>query len=367
MKKLTRQDVTDILYGCTVLGTGGGGDLTSGLKLIEKDLLENRDFFLASLDELPDDAFVAVPYVCGAVSPTTEEEESKYADLPEIDVTAAMRAWQTMEEYCGKEFYGIVATELGGENTAEAFHVAAGLGKCIVDGDPAGRSVPELQHSTFYVGGVPIAPIAFATPFGDSGIIDSVVNDTRAEALIRAMSVVSKNTIGVVDHPMTGATLKKAIIPGTISYALKIGRTLRSANENGEDPVEAIVKAAVGEVLFRGMVKSFSWETVDGFTVGDVVISGTGDHVGSEYKIWYKNEHIVSYLNENVHVMAPDLICVLDGNGMPVTNPHYKNGMELAVFALPAPKEWQTPRGLEVFGPRAFGFDFDYRSFRDIN
>ncbi|WP_275952149.1 DUF917 family protein [Mordavella massiliensis] len=62
-----------------------------------------------------------------------------------------MLAFRTLEEYFGKPFFGVVATELGGANTAYAFHIACQLGLPIIDGDPAGRSVPELQHSSFWI------------------------------------------------------------------------------------------------------------------------------------------------------------------------------------------------------------------------
>ncbi len=55
-------------------------------------------------------------------------------------------------------------------------------GKYIVDGDPAGRSVPELQHSTYYLNDINIAPIALVNQFGESAILTNVVNDYRAEA-----------------------------------------------------------------------------------------------------------------------------------------------------------------------------------------
>lgn len=32
MKKLTLQEIKDTLVGCTILGTGGGGSLESGLE-----------------------------------------------------------------------------------------------------------------------------------------------------------------------------------------------------------------------------------------------------------------------------------------------------------------------------------------------
>jgi DUF917 family protein len=363
MRKLSKQDVTDIIYGCTILGTGGGGSLEGGLGIVEDDFKNGREFILASLDEVGDEDMVAVSYVCGAISPFTPEEEAKYAGLPKMEVTEAVRSFQALEEYFGKPFYGVISTELGGENTADAFHVAALMGKPIIDGDPAGRSVPGLQHTTFYINDVPIVPMAIATPFGDTAVLNHVVDDFRAEALVRAMACVSKNTIGVADHPVKGSVLKKSVIPGAITYALEVGRALRKANEEGRDPSESIIKAQNGKLLFRGKVSDFKWDTVDGYTVGEVNIAGTGGYDGHDYRVWFKNEHIISYLDGKPDVTVPDLICVLDGEGVPVTNPYYEKGQDLVVFALPAPELWKTKRGLDVFGPKSFGFDVEYKPF----
>lgn len=40
-------------------------------------------------------------------------------------------------------------------------------------------------------------------------------------------------------------------------------------------------------------------------------------------------------------------------------------GQRVSVVALPAPGILLTPKGLEHVGPRAFGYDFDYRSAFD--
>jgi hypothetical protein len=364
MRTLSKQNVIDIINGCTILGTGGGGTLEGGLALIEKDFEEGKKFILADLDEIPDDAYIATPYVCGSVSPLSDEEEAKYKDLPTMKVTEAMRAFLAMEEHYGKSFYGVISTELGGENTADALHIAAQLGKVIVDADPAGRSVPELQHSTYYINNLPITPIACASPFGDTLVITNVVDDFRAEAMVRSLSVACKNLLGVVDHPTTGKILKTSVIPGAISYAMAVGEIARIANENGEDPAIKIVSFAGGKMLFRGVVLASQWQDIEGFTIGDFELSGMDGYQGESYKVWFKNEHIISWRNGVVDVTVPDLICVLDKNGIPVTNPFYENGMELTVFALPAPKEWLTERGLEVFGPRSFGFDVEYHPIK---
>lgn len=361
MKKLSRQDLYDILVGCTILGTGGGGSLEKGLDLIDKAIQAGKEFVLAGLDEVPDHAMVGVPYMCGAVSPETEEQEMKYRGLPRIGEEPALKALEEMEGYLGEKFYGVISTELGGGNTAVAFYAAAMLGKKIIDADPAGRSVPELQHSTFYINQLPIYPVAVANDFGDVVIVKEVVNDERAEALVRAMAVVSGNSVGVVDHPARMGDIKNAVIPGAISYALEIGRAFREAGENRKDIAAEVAKAGGGCILFKGRVSQYSWDTVDGFTIGDVTITGEGEYAGSTYKIWFKNEHIISWKDGSVDVTVPDLICIIkDEEREPLTNPNYEEGMRVTVFGLPAPKEWRTGEGVKAFGPRHFGFDLEY-------
>lgn len=365
MKKLNKQDLYDIIYGCTILGTGGGGAIDEGLRLIDDALDKGKEFILANVNEIDDEELIATPYMCGAISPLTEEEENKYKHLPRVAEYPAIIALKALEEFFGKEFKGVVSTELGGGNTAVAFYVGAMLGKYIIDADPAGRSVPELQHSTYYINDLPIDPLAVANEFGDVAIFKEVVDDFRAEALVRSLAVVSKNSVSVVDHPAKMKDFKNAVIPGAITYALKIGKALRLAKEAGEDLAEKITEAGCGIVRFKGIVKDFNWETKEGFTVGDVIIEGTGKYSGSTYKMWYKNEHILSWVNDEIDVTVPDLICVVDDETKePVTNPNFTKGMSLSVFALPSPKEWTTEKGLEVFGPKSFGFDIEYKPIK---
>lgn len=366
MKKLSRQDLHDILLGCTILGTGGGGNLAEGLSLVDKAFQAGKEFVLADLEEVPDNAMVGIPYGCGAVSPEESQDTKQYRGLPRMEEVPALKALQEMEEYLGQKFYGVMSTELGGGNTAIAFYTGAMLGKYIIDADPAGRSVPELQHSTFYIKGLPIQPLAVANEFGDVAIVKEVVNDVRAEALVRAMAVVSGNSVGVVDHPAKAGDIKNAVISGAISYALEIGRAFREAKQNQQDLAAELARAGGGCVLFRGRVTDYNWDTVDGFTIGDVCIEGEGEYTGSTYKIWYKNEHIVSWKDGGVDVTVPDLICIIkEDSKEPLTNPNYETGMKVSVFGLPAPKEWRTREGIEAFGPRHFGYDIEYTPIED--
>jgi DUF917 family protein len=254
-----------------------------------------------------------------------------------------------------------MSTELGGGNTAQAFYTAAVLDKIIVDADPAGRSVPELQHSTFFLNDIPITPMAVADAYGNSAVLDHVASDQRAEDWVRALAVVSDNSVGVLDHPAPAKVLRNAVIRGAVSYAGKIGMALRRAREAGTDPALGITAAAGGKVVFRGIVKTAEYESRDGFTYGTVILDGRDDYSGAVYKIWYKNENIISWLDEAVHATVPELICLIDREGNPQIHPLVKEGTLLTAFVLPAPAEWTTERGLACFGPRHFGFDLDYK------
>lgn len=363
MIKLNKKDILDILYGCTILGTGGGGSLENGLKEVYSAVDEGKETVLVDFDELDDDDLIATPYSCGAISPETEEERKKYERLPLLKESPHVLALRNMEEHVGKKIKAVISTELGGGNTATALYVAAKAGKCIVDADPAGRSVPELQHSTYYLNNIPIQPISLVNDFGEAAIITDVFDDKRAEDLVRAIAVESKNTISVVDHLNTAAVLKNSVIRGAITYAWKIGKAFTSAKLAGFDVADAVINAGDGKKLFSGKVTENIWDTVKGFTVGNVVIEGNEEYKGQKYKIWYKNENIIAWRDNEFDTTVPDLICAMDMTSQePILNPHFSEGMNVVIYALPAPAEWVTEKGLSVFGPRSFGFDTDWIS-----
>ena len=62
--------------------------------------------------------------------------------------------------------------------------------------------------------------------------------------------------------------------------------------------------------------------------------------------------------------MTPDLICALDADlGLPVTTEQMRYGMTVEFSALPADPQWHTPAGLELAGPKYFGYEHEFKSF----
>lgn len=202
MRVLNRQDLSDILHGAAILGAGGGGELSEGFELIDAALEAGKSFRLLSLDEVPDDALICTPYLLGAISGLSAEEEAEYHGLSRTDTHPILIAYAAFQRYLGRQFFATTACELGGSNTAAAFFPAAMNDHFILDADPAGRAVPEITHSTYYFAGLPASPVFAANEFGETFVINHVQDDQRAETLVRALCQVSRNDIAVIDHAL---------------------------------------------------------------------------------------------------------------------------------------------------------------------
>ena len=359
MQRLTRQNLEDILLGAVILGAGGGGEIAEGRAMIDTALAAGKTFDLVSIDEVPDDAVICTPYLLGAITPINSEEEVLYAGLTESDTNPLLQAYAEFQDHLGTEFYGTTPCELGGSNTAAAFFPAVMNGHKIIDADPAGRAVPEITHSTYYLAGLPAAPIYAVNNFGESFLIDKVKDDQRAETLVRAISQVSRNTVAAIDHALPMRELRGVLIPGTISKAMRLGEVCRSAMELGQDVAAEIAKAGGGAVVFCGTTSSVIYKTDQGFTVGDIVLTQGAQSM----RISIKNENMACWLDGKVLATVPDLICLFDTEtGTPVANPDVTEAQNITVVVLPAPTPFTSPKGLSVFGPKYAGVNTPFVS-----
>lgn len=355
MRELTESELEDVVLGCALLATGGGGTIEAGRRVVAEGLAAGRAFRLAALEELPLDGRVVTPYYCGSLvpgeGPSLRGERRDEGREPVV----AVKALQT---YLGEPFVGVVATEVGAGNTMAAWQAAAELGLPLVDGDPAGRSVPNLEHSTYFLQGVPIDPLAVANAYGDVFVAPRVVDDFHAEALVRALAVASGGHVGVADHPVTVETASRTLLAGTVSIAERLGAVLRKAESDLEAAVRGLLEVEPFSLRFRGRAAAdATHEGREGFTYGEIILEGTREFAGQRYRIWFKNENLLAWRDEAVDLTGPDLICVLAPEG-PVLNPKLKEGTEVAVLGLPAAEAWRSPGGVELLGPRAFGFGF---------
>jgi DUF917 family protein len=248
-------------------------------------------------------------------------------------------------------------------------YMAALTGKAIVDGDTVGRSVPEVVHSTFTLCSVPITPFVIATPFGDLMLVTRVLNDRRAEDIDRFMAVASGGGVTVIDHPITGERLRKSIILNSISKSIEVGRSIREAREGRISPIETLLRSTGGYILFLGEIDEVVREDRDGFIWGNVRLRGSDKFKDQIYEIWFKNENLVTWLDGKPHVTCPDLVSVIDpetAQALSNWGEDLARGRRVAVIGIRAPDIWRTKAGLDILGPRYFGYNIEYRPIEEI-
>jgi uncharacterized protein len=362
MRTLTKQNLEDIAVGCSFLGTGGGGTLAHGLKRIYDDLEAGLIFRLMSPQEMNDDDYAAAPYGVGSTAPRTEEEKQRFAKLPHIKDRSTTAAFRLLQKYMNKTFVATIAGEIGPGNTIAAMSAAAHIGIAQLDADTVGRAAPEIDQNAALAAGLQITPAAAATDYGDELILARIAATSREEDFFRAASMVSMG-IGVTDTPIAGRDAKRqgVLVQGSITHAEDVGKAYRAAIETHHDPIQAVLDAGHGYRLFEGKISDFQWKDQGGYLVGDVQISGSGKYQGSVFKIAYKNENLVSWRDGKFSVTCPDLITmVAEDSAKAISNPDFEKGQATVVIGFSSAPNWRTPLGLELFGPRRFGFDTPY-------
>jgi len=370
VRTLSEQEVVDLTVGTAIQGTRSS-DTEAMIRQAKAILAAGKHFEVVSIDDLPDEWNVvqAAGGIGGGGAWEYVTDRIKTQNLPTVP-NGTVAALQALSTHLGKKFDAIIRNEAAGA-TLNAFQVATAVGLPVVDACPAGRAKPEVQQSLPFVSGVPVTPAALVTRWGDTIFIDKAIDDYRYEDLARAVAVASGGGVSNARGVLSGRDVKRVTIHGALSEAILFGRTVREAAAAGKDPVQALVAAAHGYKLFQGRVTKADEKGERGFTWWDVELSGVGPYAGHTYRVWVKNENILSWLDGQPDVMSPDLLYNLDprtgwavaGRGLG----GYPMGTEVVMVGRPALSPlFRSAKGLEVIGPRHFGFDFDYRPIEDV-
>ena len=295
-------------------------------------------------------------------------ERTDRQGLPTIE-DPRRRVVELLSDHLGKEFTALVRSEAAGA-TATALLLAADMGIPTLDAGITGRAVPEVQQSIPWINGIASIPTAIVTRWGDEIIIRNAVDEYRVEDIGRAIAVASGGSAIITMAPMSGAQLDRGVIPGNLSEALLYGRTVREAREAGEDPIDALVAVAGGYKLFEGIVTRSDDRGDRGFNWVEAEFRGVNEFEGNSYRIYVKNENIVGWLNGEVDAVSPDYIYNLDPktgeSTLGVGIGGYAVGEEVVIVGVPAPPQWRSPKGVELMGPRHFGFDFDWKPIEEL-
>lgn len=368
VRNLSEQDLVDIMVGSCIQSTRNC-DPRGSIENIRQALASGKQFRMISTENFPSDGLVvAVQGLGGGGAWEYVTERTEKQGLPKTD-DPRRHVVELLAEYTGKEITALVRSEAAGA-TATALLLAADMGIPTLDGGITGRAVPEVQQSIPWINGIASIPTAIVTQWGDEIIIKHAVDEYRVEDIGRAIAVASGGSAVITMTPMSGTQIERGVIPGNLSQALLYGKTVREAREAGDDPVAALVDVSGGYKLFQGIVTRSDDQGERGFNWVEAEFRGVDEFEGHTYRIYVKNENIVAWLDGELSAVSPDYIYNLvpesGESNIGVGIGGYTVGEEIVIVGVPAPPQWRSKKGVELMGPRHFGFDFDYVPIEDL-
>ena len=351
---ISAADLDDIAVGGAILGTGGGGDPYIGKLMAQRAIRKHGPVRMIDVEEVDDEALIVPCAMMGA--PTVMVE--KIPEGQEILV-----AFRKLERFLGRKIGAILCAEAGGLNSTIPFVIGAMTGIPVIDGDGMGRAYPELQMVTFTMHGVSATPMVIVDDKGNSVLLECIDN-RWTERLARSATIEMGGSVLIALYPMSGAVAKKSCVRGTLTLARRLGEILRESWLSHTDAIAAIQSKLSARTIFEGRVIDIARRTETGFARGDAKFEGVDAYRGRSYRIAFQNEFLIAEQDGKPLVTTPDLITLLDADtGAPITTETIRFGLRVVAVAIPCAPQWRTAAGLELVGPRYFGYDIEYRPF----
>ncbi len=339
-----------LFYGSSLLSCGGGYAINTSIAEAEKFMRSKNVLRIAPISSFSDSDIL-----CSAYSIGTSEQDS-------LDGEIFLEALRKLEGILGQRIAGIIPGEIGSEVCAASLCVRQSLP--LVDTDiVGGRAVPEAQMDSFTLHDLSAIPLVAANKNRQVLIIDHVNDARELEEKLRRFSIESNSDVHVVGNSITAGEARSVLTEGTVSRSLRVGELLLNQRPKSIESLINGLRPITGQAtrdLFTGRVISFERKSNLSFLSGRIHIVDKGKQ--NSLEILVQNENIIVWKNGNVVASAPDLITLVDANRfLPIHNSQIEANQEVVVLGIPALFSWRTPRGIELLGPRAFGYNFEYK------
>lgn len=360
MQVIDRTWLEPLHLGGMFLGSGGGGESGSSAFLLKEIMANIQVVHLMELEELDPEEFYAGVGMIG--SPELMEEHFPTS-------AEGINALERLKFLTGRKFCGLFSIEGVSINILYPLLLACATQLPMVDADSTGRAVPELHMTAFNFAGLPITPMAVIDGRGRS--YSYIEEESFTMELNRRRIVGEGGGIGFfAGFPHKGGTLKRILIPGTISFAHELGKVFLKPGSYVQmlDNLIRVTKNSIcgsSIELFTGTVNEK--EKIERLGWRAITIIGSGTYAGEEFKILTQNENLIAYRQNRVAAMVPDLISIIDIKTLkPLYNSDLYPDMEVAVIGTPAPLLLKTKKNLELVGPQYFGYKSGYEPLEKL-
>lgn len=330
IKKL--EDIENLVTGLTFFGTGGGGNPDRGREILKNILESGYRISWIDLSEIKDEGVAVTPYIMGSAAPESPETTNIKREIGLIDKiwnNPMLQALRELEGLLGKRASYIVPLELGGGSTSRALSLSSLAGIDMIDGDYAGRAVPEITQVLPSIYGCKAVPIVGADDYGNIVIIKNSINNMVAE---RMGKLVSEMTYAQVGFPLDIEIAKQFVITGTLTKSYYLGKLLNSTSDVGAC-IERMRREFGSELIFKGILEGISWRNVNYYMVGESKFKGIEEYEGETMVIWFKNENHLAFREQKLTASSPDLISIISQNNCkPLTNTSLKKDDRYFIF-----------------------------------
>ncbi len=321
------QDVEAAIRGGSVFAAGGGGWAEHG-RMLGTAAVSIGQPELVSMDEVPDDAWIATAAAIGAPAGTTEWQ------MLGVDYVKAV---EMLQDALGAPVYGLMIGQNGMSSTMNAWLPSALLGTKVVDAVGDIRAHPTGDMGSIGMAGSPEATIQVAVGGhrGSNSYIELVVRGATAKIspILRKAADMSGGFIASCRNPARASYVRTNAALGGISRALELGQAIMAAEANGGKAIiDAICKATSGTILGTGTVtrKSVNY-TEAAFDIGTIIIKCDK----RDLVLHVMNEYMAVETGDGSRLATfPDVITTLGSDGRPVSVGHIKEGVELSVFHI---------------------------------
>lgn len=348
---ITAVDLENMIYGGAFFGSGGGGTVISALNLLSHFKNDQAAYYPSKTVEIVSVEEVDPALLTVMVAYMGAPEVINKSQYP-VGPCQAITKLQNNLTANGQKLGYVISPESGALGFLVACLVAAKFNLKVIDGDGAGRAVPELPMLSYAAAEIDPRPTILAnqTQDGQCSLCVELNVDTYKypsghfqhqqdistiiEQLLRPITAESEfgNFGGLAMWVMERADLQKAIpesLRGTLSRARLFGEMLRSHQITEADQAINFLnnKFNLKAKIIAGpcYISSVETNTSNGFDTGSIILQSI-DEPKTTYRVLYQNESLMLWSNAEVEplVIAPDSISyfILDDNKQYV----YSNG-----------------------------------------
>lgn len=348
MLHLDASNLQELAVGCAVLGCGGGGDLGLGVIMAVEAVRRHGALSVVGLDELDDEAWIMPCGMIGAPAIATERIWSG-------DEGAALGLM--FEELHGGPVGALMCLAIGGANGLLPVTWAARCGLPLLDADGVGRAFSQLHQQAMHLAGIAASPVALTDGRGNSLVLRAA-DDVWAGRLTSDAATSFGGVCAGALCAMRAGRARGAVVPGTLSLALRIGSALHGKAIGGV--LDALRDELSATVLIAGRVVDLERQRAGANPAGSATVRSAGGAQGMrQLRLEMQNEHLLAFEDGELRAAVPDLICVLSTeSGAAISSEDLRYGQNVVVVAAPA--VWRDAGGLALVGPRAFGYDIDH-------